>query len=45
MDMLYVFFLIPTSSQFIVLEVDRRYPKYSRLTLLRIPLSPCVVRD
>jgi hypothetical protein len=28
-----------------VLEVHRRYPKYSRLTLLLIPLSPCVVRD
>jgi hypothetical protein len=29
----------------LLLEVHRRYPKYSRLTLLLIPLSPCVVRD
>jgi hypothetical protein len=28
-----------------MLEVNRRYPKYSRLTLLLIPLSPCVIRD
>ncbi len=28
-----------------VLVYSRRYPKYSRPTLLLIPLSPCVVRD
>jgi hypothetical protein len=28
-----------------VLVYSRRYPKYSRRTLLLIPISPCVVRD